>query len=449
MYIVAEPVTEDQVKDLQTRNDAKIEEFEHNILGLNKSSDHSGTKVWDNIHAEVQKIMDQDESYVDGQETDVESHLENQHSSISVDHDLNSSDNTTIVDSRGNDAASHYAKSSQNSELNNKDSEDEADETEEEEGDEGHRANLVSESENGEDELQDESSTVNVQEDDEVDEEDEDEVDEEDDDEMDEEDEVEVDEDEGEDEEIEEAERVESEETIEQEDPVNKLVDLEDDMENEFTESDQSTAVMNTSQDTENRAYEEGTFENDAKVPSKFDGSNIPSPSEGNDEVPGEPSSLSDAHMPNDSELHNADVSFLEQIEHEQAEAKPSNEILLMILTIRNKVNNRYQPRPTSLHPDDDWTVEYSLAEEPKQDRAWNLYQAIQMRRKRQLDREEAESETTVTHYVQKMRQLSAQGKKWREEQDQKYDGSPKKVLGQSTAETRPSGGNVEASPST
>ena len=71
MYVFAEPVTEEQVVEIQGRNDAKIREFESRILGLNrekKSDDRDEQEEdskWDNIQASVQEAMDEDELSVD------------------------------------------------------------------------------------------------------------------------------------------------------------------------------------------------------------------------------------------------------------------------------------------------------------------------------------------------------------------------------------------------
>lgn len=67
MYIFAEPVTEAQVAEIQSQNDAKIEEFERSILGLNRGDDSETQDTqeddhkWESIQANVQEAMDKDE----------------------------------------------------------------------------------------------------------------------------------------------------------------------------------------------------------------------------------------------------------------------------------------------------------------------------------------------------------------------------------------------------
>ena len=60
-------------------------------------------------------------------------------------------------------------------------------------------------------------------------------------------------------------------------------------------------------------------------------------------------------------------------------------ELYGLVLTIRNKVNDKYVVRPTDLAPKDRWTVEYAI-EEVDPERAHNLYQMLLKRRKNVLD---------------------------------------------------------------
>ena len=69
MYIFAEPVSEAQVTQIQNRNSEKIEEFENRILGLHQSKDNGDEEStdktdrseWDDLRANVEDAMDQDE----------------------------------------------------------------------------------------------------------------------------------------------------------------------------------------------------------------------------------------------------------------------------------------------------------------------------------------------------------------------------------------------------
>lgn len=70
MYIIAEPVTEEQVQQIQSRNKSKIKEFERSILGLHKPTDEGvptaksveeDTSDWKDIHAKVEEELSRDE----------------------------------------------------------------------------------------------------------------------------------------------------------------------------------------------------------------------------------------------------------------------------------------------------------------------------------------------------------------------------------------------------
>lgn len=73
MYVFAEPVSEEQVTQIQNRNSEKIEEFENRILGLHQSKENSDDEStdktdrseWDDLRANVEDAMDQDELNLD------------------------------------------------------------------------------------------------------------------------------------------------------------------------------------------------------------------------------------------------------------------------------------------------------------------------------------------------------------------------------------------------
>ena len=73
MYVFAEPVSEEQVTQIQNRNTEKIEEFENRILGLHQSKENSDEgftdktdrSEWDDLRANVEDAMDQDELNLD------------------------------------------------------------------------------------------------------------------------------------------------------------------------------------------------------------------------------------------------------------------------------------------------------------------------------------------------------------------------------------------------
>lgn len=67
MYVFAEPVTEEQVDELQSANDREVEEFERNILGLSKDDaegedSEADDGQWADMQANVEEEMDFDEA---------------------------------------------------------------------------------------------------------------------------------------------------------------------------------------------------------------------------------------------------------------------------------------------------------------------------------------------------------------------------------------------------
>ncbi|KAL8732014.1 MAG: hypothetical protein Q9181_004091 [Wetmoreana brouardii] len=128
-----------------------------------------------------------------------------------------------------------------------------------------------------------------------------------------------------------------------------------------------------------------------------------------------------------------ADVPFIEGMSQKSTTRPEGKEVLAMTLTIRNKVNKGYVLRPDDLGPDDDWSIEYSLDEVPSPDRAWSLYQACQVRRKKKLDEANSrnEDDDQVDSYIRMLREMSRKGARWRKMQDEKEKTLPLKVLGE------------------
>lgn len=117
------------------------------------------------------------------------------------------------------------------------------------------------------------------------------------------------------------------------------------------------------------------------------------------------------------------------------------SELLAMTLTIRNKVDGVYVVRPENLGLKDRWSVEYALAEVPKQDQARNLYEKTQRRRAMVLKRDKDEAKSSFhKSYARRLMQLSLRGRKWREEQNQIDQMEPMKVLGNQKLEAETDG---------
>jgi hypothetical protein len=63
MYVFAEPVTEEQMDEIQGTNVEKIAEFEKKVLGLHKEdpNESEGPATWEDLHADVERELEQDE----------------------------------------------------------------------------------------------------------------------------------------------------------------------------------------------------------------------------------------------------------------------------------------------------------------------------------------------------------------------------------------------------
>ena len=104
------------------------------------------------------------------------------------------------------------------------------------------------------------------------------------------------------------------------------------------------------------------------------------------------------------------------------------HEVLAMKLTVRNKVNGQYVPRPLELSSEDDWTVEYSLAEIQDAQRAWYLYQSCKLRRQTMLDTARSEKRQTLSR-AQFLREKSREGAIWRRAMDKEDEARPQVIL--------------------
>lgn len=131
-----------------------------------------------------------------------------------------------------------------------------------------------------------------------------------------------------------------------------------------------------------------------------------------------------------------ADQRFLDSIDQEvdqevaTAKSSSSKDILAMTLTLRNKVNGEYVLRPEKMTAADEWSIEYTLNEVSEQSRARALYKACQTRRGKKMGTPlVAEDAEVVSDYIQRLRELSAKGRAWRKEQDKKDRKQPVQVL--------------------
>ncbi|KAF7174885.1 hypothetical protein CNMCM7691_005353 [Aspergillus felis] len=101
----------------------------------------------------------------------------------------------------------------------------------------------------------------------------------------------------------------------------------------------------------------------------------------------------------------------------EQAQGEP-RDLLAMTLMITNEMNGHYVERPSNFTASDKWTVRWELTE-VKQPQAQSLYAACQNRRAKALaTRGESESGVAANVYIRKLRELSRQGREFRQKED-------------------------------
>lgn len=354
MYVFAEPMTEVRVQEIQSRNAAKVEEFEQSILGLEggaPSKEHEQEKEvkWADIEASVQEAVAKDElSLLDGN-MDQESSFEvadNLNSDPSHKHDYNN--------------GSLYR-----------------DDTIEDQDDENVTA----------------SSSVGDGQTDTVDGEDEDGT-------------------------------TRSDDQKDVEEASDEKIEVDDDGAEENTdfETDEDEMRRNNKEKRElseiHRGDEHGALSSIVGLDSAGHGQTV---------------ALDEEPLPNDgSSSSGTEVNHLgdQEVPAEAAGARDEpREVLAMTLTVRNKVNGKYVTRPTRLGQTDDWTIEYSLAEEQDAKRAWSLYMACKQRRREKLESLGSVEDGDEGDFIRMLRDMSRQGTIWRKGMDKKDEARPRVVL--------------------
>ena len=428
MYIFAVPVTEEQVAEIQSQNEAQIEAFNRNILGLtqgdeseSQDSEEDDSK-WDDIQADVQEAMDNDEL------------------SVAVPSEEQEADDEDIQDSAL--AANEEGVLEQGPPYANKNDPPDADYT----------PPAVTGSEDDEAEAEDDDDGLaEGEDDDEVEEAEEEQVDDVN---------QEANKDEGNDKNIDEAEEGEDNEVIEEttgerndaeESDGEHSTDISGDERETFDDRSLSAMTddaLESEDDAESQLEEdqsdpvadekpevETAQEAPEPEPTQFSG-DAPPQAQGEKEYVPPLQGAEGSEMPTE-----ADQPFLDSITEELASVddptSSAQDILAMTLTVRNKVNGKFVLRPEHLTAKDSWSIEYSLDEVSSQRRARALYEACQTRRKKRLDAPEVpEEEEVLNQYLLRLRELSAKGRKWRDRMDREDMKKPRQVLGQEVAQS-------------
>jgi hypothetical protein len=418
MYIFAEPVSEEQVAEVQSANDAKIREFERSILGLDRGEDSASEDTqeddgkWENIQADVQKEMDKDEMSLDDPSPEQE---------VEEAEEANMEDSGRISEIRGIFEGGPLYANKRSAKA------------------EGDVAATAAGSDDGAGESEDDKA------------EDEDIVDA---------DEEGSENEEDLDEEVDEAEGDEVKGLVRVDGikEVSEAHDAEEASSGEGLTEDSSEENQASDQDTMPTSEDESEATNDTDQPAEAEGKpNSAGDATGQANASGQteptPKPLSAKELKKKAKADYvplvgaeqtafktvADQPFLDAIAKdiplidEAAENAP--EILAMTLTLRNKVNGQYTLRPERLTEEDKWSIEYSLIEVPTQRRARALYEACQTRRKKKMHAPPVQEDAEMINlYIQNLRKMSQRGKDWRTEQDKKDSEKPVQMLGREIA---------------
>ena len=387
MYIFAEPVTEEQVAEIQSQNDAEIQEFERNILGLTRGKGSNADDApeidpkWEEIQSDVQKAMEEDELFEN--ESGIDEGTEG----------TESNSNRPEVFEQG----PLYAKKSASGADDGADAvsagheEDEC-ENEEEDEDEGDQDDLDgNRNRNGDVEESRRQEGLNEFFNDEA--------------------------------EINAADAVKVEHTVDGAGTEQNNVALSDDCPVKV-------------QSTTNVLGEEPNEDDTPSAISRQQGKKAEPITNAEGEGKQEHQTRTGQPLPGsiNEEVVQADTAAL---------PSASKDFLAMALTLRNKVNGEYVHRPETMSAADEWSIEYSLTDIPER-RARVLYDACQLRRKKKLEKVlVSDEQEAVPGFIQNLRALSRKGRNWRKKQDKMDEERPVQVL--SEKEGRGAARNEEA----
>lgn len=127
-----------------------------------------------------------------------------------------------------------------------------------------------------------------------------------------------------------------------------------------------------------------------------------------------------------------ADQTLLEDkpTSKETADDTSSQDALYgMTVSIVNKINGSRVVRPEILGKDDEWTMQYTIADMEDPEIARSAYQALRARRKKRLEKVVKDDSDQISAYMKHLRELSVHGRAWREAVDKEDAKSPRKVL--------------------
>ena len=418
MYIFAEPVTEERVAEIQSHNEAKIKEFERKLLGLTSDETvaqetEDDDSKWENIQADVRETMDKDELSIEQPNGEDVENEDSENTPVASTGRDNSREGGLFAgrdEAREDDEATSAAAEGEDDEDGEDDELLDNEEDEEVEEHDGEKLEELTDEADDEQDLDEESledvddSKQKIGE------------------------EVQV------------ANENEDEEELQGSDGEEAAAEEEStDVDQEYGQADDQSVSAADEDHAESRSNKELLAEGtEQKHPRAGSPERATPPihhpkqdtGENADSYTWPPSSEAQSDFPLE-----ADKAFLSKVTEELsltgAATSHSSDILALTLTIRNKVNGKFVLRPERLTAKDKWTIEYSLNEVDTETRARALYQACQARRKKKYDKMETKSdEENITGYLQRLRELSMQGRKWRARQDEEDTKKPVQILG-------------------
>ena len=124
--------------------------------------------------------------------------------------------------------------------------------------------------------------------------------------------------------------------------------------------------------------------------------------------------------------IESGDTQFLEKVAEKVAKVKVEHGPLLgFVVRARSFIDGQHVPRPEDLTKDQTWTLQYTIAEIDNPERARSLYDAVVVRRKGLLGRTEEDDVRESDYFINRLKAITAQSKKWREELDAADVGNP------------------------
>ena len=380
MYIFAEPVTEEQVAEIQSQNDAEIQEFERSVLGLTRGKDFDtddDPKVdpkWEEIQSDVQKAMEKDGLFEDGSGIDEGTEGTESNSNrpeVFEQGPLYARKSASGAGNGANAVSAGY----EEDECENE--EEEEDEENKDDGDgNGNGDGDVEESrrQEGPDEFLNDEAEVYA------------------------------------------TDAFEAEHNVDGTGTEQNNIALSED----YPVKDQS--ITNVSR-------EEPNEDDTPSAISRQQGTNAEPSTNAEGEGQQEHQTRTGQPLPDSmtEEVVQADTA---------AASSGSKDLLAMTLTLRNKVNGEYVHRPGTMSAADDWSVEYSLSDISGQKKARVLYNACQLRRKKKMENKLVSDELSdVPGFIQHLRVLSRKGRDWRKKQDKMDEERPVQMVSEKEAQ--------------